>query len=233
VRRCPNLREHRAQAAELWELREEIRRSSEEIEGAMHEYVSRLRAIINILEEAGFLYGLKPSETGLLASRIYGENSLLMTQAIHEGWLDDLDPAEVCAVLVMLAAEDRGGGRNRGPLRQGNHPKRFPTERIGQAHRRLKTLHYRFSALEEAYGEQTLRPISRDYVDFAYQWSRGEPLTDIPLPMGVDFGDAIKAVKSLYSTLRQLEWAVPEDTPLRGVVYAAMRSMERDLIRRV
>ena len=49
----------------------------------------------------------------------------------------------------------------------------------------------------------------------------------------MDFGDAVKAVKSLYSTLRQLEWAIPEEAPLRGTVHSAMRAMERDLIRRV
>jgi hypothetical protein len=140
-------------------------------------------------------------------------------------------------VLVMLAAEDRGGPRRRsGPdaasfASPARH--RFPTPQVGSIFRSLKSLHFRFTALEEAYGESTLRALSRDYVEFAYEWARGRPLTEIPLPPGVDFGDAIKAVKSLYSTLRQLEWAIPEGTPLRSTVFSAMRAMERDLIRRV
>jgi superfamily II RNA helicase len=133
-------------------------------------------------------------------------------------------------VLVMLAAEDRGRAARAG---FGASHRRFPTDAIATAHRRLKSLHYRFAALEQAYGEQTLRPLSRDYVEFAHEWSKGVPLTDIPLASNIDFGDAIKAVKSLYSVLRQLEWAIPEGAPLRGTVYAALRSMERDLIRRV
>jgi len=111
VRRCPNLHVHRAQAQEIFALREEIRRARDEIEGAIEEYAHHLRALINILEESGFLMGLRPSEKGMLASRVYGENGLLITEAIHEGWLDELEPAELCAVLVMLAAEDRGGPR--------------------------------------------------------------------------------------------------------------------------
>jgi ATP-dependent RNA helicase HelY len=232
VRHCPNLRAHRAHLSEIWELRDEIRRTGEEIDGAMHDYVRHLRALTTILEEAGFLYGMKPSEKGMLASRIYGENGLLLTEAIHEGWLDDLDPAELCAVMVTLAAEDRGGGR-RGRPPEPTHLRRFPTNAVGQAIRRLRTLHYRFTALEQAYGEETLRPLSRDYVDFAYAWSRGVPMTEIPLASTIDLGDAIKAIKSLYSTLRQLEWAIDPGAPLRTTVYAALRSMERDLIRRV
>jgi ATP-dependent RNA helicase HelY len=236
VRRCPNLRAHRAQAQEIFALRDEIQRVRHEIEGGMEEYVQRLRAIINILEESGFLIGLRPSEKGMLASRVYGENGLLITEAIHEGWLDELEPPELCAVLVMLAAEDRGGPRRgRGPDRVlGDHRRhRFPTQAIGDLFRHLRSLHFRFSTLEDAYGESTLRPISRDYVEFAYAWAQGEELTSIPLPPGVDFGDAIKAVRSLYSTLRQLEWAIPEEAPLRSTIYMAMRAMERDLIRRV
>ena len=236
VRRCPQLRAHRAQAQEIFMLREEIRRVRSEIEGAMDEYAHRLRAIINILEESGFLVGLRPSEKGLLASRVYGENGLIITEALHEGWLDDLEPPELCAVLAMLVAEDRGGNRRgRGPDGVlGDHRRsRFPTPSVGEIFRSLKSLHYRFTTLEEAYGESTLRPLSRDYVEFAYAWAEGVELTSIPLPPTVDFGDAIKAIRSLYSTLRQLEWAIPKEAPLRATVHAAMRAMERDLIRRV
>ena len=118
VRRCPNLRQHRAWEAEVWELKEEIRRTQEEIDSAMHEYSRHLNSIIQILEEAGFLYGLKPSEKGLLASRIYGENSLILAEALHQGWFDHLQPAELCGVVVMLAAEDRSRP-GRGPRSRG------------------------------------------------------------------------------------------------------------------
>jgi superfamily II RNA helicase len=186
-----------------------------------------------VLEEAGFLYGMKPSEKGLLASRIYGENSLILSEALYQGWLDHLDPPELCAVLVMLAAEDRGRpGRGSGGA--GSYSRnRFPTTEIRELYHSLRSLHFRFSELEDAYGEETLRPLSRDFVDFAYRWARGDALDQIPLPPTVEFGDAIKAIRSLYSTLRQLEWAISPETPLRATVYSAMRAMERDLIRRV
>jgi ATP-dependent RNA helicase HelY len=233
VRRCPNLRQHRTWQAELWALRDEIRRGWEEIDAAMHDYTEHLHSIIRVLEEAGFLYAMKPSDKGLLASRIYGENGLILSEALYQGWLDHLDPAELCAVLVILAAEDRGRpGRGNG--RAGPYARtRFPTSEIGELFHGLKSLHSRFSELEEAYGEHTLRPLSRDYVDFAYRWARGDPLDQIPLPQMVEFGDAIKAIRSLYSTLRQLEWAISPEAPLRATVYSAMRAMERDLIRRV
>ncbi|MFN2465729.1 MAG: DEAD/DEAH box helicase, partial [Candidatus Dormibacteria bacterium] len=232
VRRCPNLRAHRQREGELLELRDEIRRTTEEIEGATHEYRDHLHALVQILEEAGFLYDRRPSEKGLLASRIYGENSLLISEAIHDGWFEGLEPAELCAALVSVVADDRGGNRRR---QYGSPPqqRRGPTATTAAVLRQLRTLYFRFQELEQAYGEDTLRPPSRDYIDFAYRWARGDALDSIPMPEGVDFGDGIKAIRSLYSTLRQMEWAIPEESPLRRTVYQAMRAMERDLIRRV
>ena len=232
VRRCPNLKAHRTREAEVGDLREEIRRTTEEIEGATHEYRDHLHNLVQILEEAGFLYDQRPSEKGLLASRVYGENSLVITEAIHGGWFDGLEPAELCASLIAVVAEDRGGGRHRryGPAQQ---QRRGPTAAAAATLRQLRTLYFRFHDLEQAFGEDTLRAPSRDYIDFAYHWARGDALDSIPLPDGVDFGDCIKAIRSLYSTLRQMEWAIPEESPLRRSVYQAMRAMERDLIRRV
>jgi hypothetical protein len=49
----------------------------------------------------------------------------------------------------------------------------------------------------------------------------------------VDIGDAIKAMKSLYSLLRQLEWAVRQaKSPLFETVARAVAQMERDVIKR-
>jgi hypothetical protein len=45
-------------------------------------------------------------------------------------------------------------------------------------------------------------------------------------------GDVVKAIKNLYSMLRQIEQAV-RDLPLHALVVATRERVERDLIRRV
>ena len=52
-------------------------------------------------------------------------------------------------------------------------------------------------------------------------------------PIEVELGDAIKALKGLYSALRQIEWAVVDRPALRKLVVKARASLERDLITRV
>ena len=164
----------------------------------------------------------------MLASRIYGENTLVVAEAVALNVFDGLTPEELCAVLVSLTAEDRM--RDRGGPRP---PRRHPTPGIAQVGRLLRSIYFRFSDLERDLDEPNLRPPSHDYIDFAYRWASGEGIDTITLPPNADIGDAIKAMKGLYSLLRQLEWALKEQRwPLADVVREATAKMERDVIKR-
>jgi ATP-dependent RNA helicase HelY len=208
-------------------LERELRDGERAIVNQADEYQRKLRRLCGILTETGFLAGDKPTEKGLLAARVYGENSLLVTEAVWNGWLDGLKPEELCAALALLATEDRG--RDRGP----RQPRRYPTPAVAQTARLLRALYFRFADLEQELDEPNLRPPAHDYLDFAYRWAAGEPMDAIPLPPNVDIGDAIKAMKSLYSTLRQLEYALRQaEMPLLGPVRAAVQALERDVIKR-
>src|ERR1700687_5032163 len=130
----------------------------------------------------------------------------------------------------MLAAEDRERGR-RGGAPTG--PRRYPTPAISQTARLVRSLYFRFADMEKDLDEPNLRSPSHDYIDFAFRWSSGEALDQIPLPPNVDIGDAIKAMKGLYSMLRQLEWAVrTAKSPLQDTISRAVVQMERDVIKR-
>ena len=109
----------------------------------------------------------------------------------------------------------------------------YPTPAISQTARLIRSLYFRFADMERDLDEPNLRTPSHDYIDFAFRWSSGEALDQIPLPPNVDIGDAIKAMKSLYSLLRQLEWALRQArSPLHDTVSRAVAQMERDVIKR-
>jgi len=230
VVRSPRFGEHLQKYGEIRGLQKELEAGEREVTGQMDEYARKLRRLCRILTETGFLAHDRPTDKGLFAARIYGENTILVAEAVWLGWLEGLAPEELCAVLIMLAAEDRErGGRDR----QQRGPRRYPTPAIAQTARLVRSLYFRFADMESDLDEPNLRQPSHDYIDFAYRWSAGEALDKIPLPPNVDIGDAIKAMKSLYSLLRQLEWAVRQaKSPLFETVARAVAQMERDVIKR-
>jgi ATP-dependent RNA helicase HelY len=230
VVRSPRFGELLQRYGEIRHLQQELERAKREATGQMDEYARKLRRLARILEEAGFLKGDKPTDKGLFAARVYGENTILVAEAVSLGWFEGLTPAELCAVLVMLAAEDR---ERRGDRQQQRGARRYPTHAIAQTARLVRSLYFRFADMERDLDEPNLRQPSHDYIDFAFRWASGEALDKIPLPANVDIGDAIKAMKALYSLLRQLEFAVRQaNSPLLDTVTRAVALMERDVIKR-
>jgi ATP-dependent RNA helicase HelY len=229
VDRSPRFGEYLQRYGEIRGLQKELDLGERDVTGHMDEYARKLRRLCKILTETGFLANNRPTDKGLFASRVYGENTILVAEAVWAGWLEGLTPQELCAVLVMLAAEDRERGRDRRP--QGS--RRYPTHAVAQSARLVRSLYFRFADMEKDLDEPNLRQPSHDYIDFAYRWSGGEALDQIPLPANVDIGDAIKAMKNVYSLLRQLEWAIRQaKLPLEAVVTQAVAAMERDVIKR-
>ena len=229
VVRSPRFGELLQRFGEIRTLQQELERGAREVTGQMDEYARKLRRLERILAETGFLAHDKPTDKGLFAARVYGENTILVAEAIWLGWFEGLAPEELCAVMVMLAAEDRERGRDR----QAHGYRRYPTHAIAQTARLVRSLYFRFADMERDLDEPNLRQPSHDYIDFAYRWASAEALDRIPLPANVDIGDAIKAMKALYSLLRQLEFALRQaKSPLLDVVSRAVTLMERDVIKR-
>ena len=224
-RGCPHFSDHRAHRQETQSLQELLSGGEAELETNRQRYRREFRAYRAVLHDAGFLVDDSPTDLGTLAASLYGENALLVADAIAAGVFDGLEPAELAAALVMLVAEDRGRDR---PASARRH---FPSERIAVAHRHLRSTLQRFVALESVRGLATLRPLSYDFIAAAHQWCSGVAIMEIDIPTGADIGDVVKAMKNLYSMLRQMELSLRRH-PLHPLVAKTRETMERDLIRR-
>ncbi len=224
-RGCPLLAEHQATRNEIRDLEHSLTAATRETEARVGQYQVQFDAFRRVLTVLGHLAGDRPTRTGELAAKIYGEGSLLVTEAVIHGWLDHLDPAELAATLVMVSAEDRN------PDRAAIRP-RLPSPAVEQAWRELRQGSRRIGQLEHAHGIGETRPLSLDHVAYVHGWCRGVALTALQPAPGVDPGDAVRATKGCYALLRQLEAALP-GWPLHATVRTARQAMERDLVRRL
>jgi len=223
---CPFLGEHRAHRNQVTDVTATLEGGEAELQAAQTRYRREFRALRGVLQDGGFLDGDTPTQLGLLAEGLFGERALVIADAIAAGTFDGLVPEELAAALVMLVAEDRGRERA-SPGRR-----RFPSHAVELVHRALRQSLGRFADIERAHGVATIAPLSYDYIEAAHAWTRGEELADIDAPVGADLGDVVKAVKNLYSLLRQMEQAL-HSHPLLPLVRTTRERVERDLIRRV
>jgi ATP-dependent RNA helicase HelY len=223
---CPYLAEHRAHRNQVTEVERTLEGGQGELESAQQRYKREFRALRAVLREAGFLEDDTPTQLGLLAESLFGERALLIADAIAADTFADLQPEELAASLVMLVAEDRGRDRPHSARRH------FPTPAVERQYRMLRLSLNRLAEIEREHGITTMSPLSFDFIDAAYAWTSGDELADIEPPPGADLGDVVKAVKNLYSLLRQMEQAL-RTHPLLPLVKATRERTERDLIRRV
>ena len=225
-RHCPHLAEHRGHRREVEEIEATLEGGEAELERESRRFIREFRALRAVLRAGGFLDGDSATDIGALAEALYGESALLVADAIAAGVLDGLSPEDLAASLVMLVAEDRG--RDRPPPSR----RHFPSHAVERCYRALRAIWQRLAALETEQGLSTLAPLSFDYVTPAYRWALGDDLAEIEPPPSADLGDVVKAVKSLYSLLRQMEQAL-RGHPLQPLVARTRERIERDLIRRV
>jgi ATP-dependent RNA helicase HelY len=222
---CPLLSDHLASRREVAEIQAELEGAEAAAKAREHEYRTQLQAYRSVLAQLGYLAKDRPTRLGLLAAAVYGENTLLVSQTVADGWLDEMSPEEICGTLVMLAAEDRNPDRPSGK-------RRMPTARLEKVARRLRQAQRELAETESEWGLSESRSPSLDYVDYVYNWARGVPLTELQPPAGVDTGDALRATKSGYALARQLEQGLA-GWSLQGAVGRARQSLERDLVRRL
>src|SRR5205823_5353597 len=88
VVRSPRFGEYLQRYGEIRTLQKELELGERDVSGHMDEYARKLRRLCKILTEAGFLANNRPTDKGLFASRVYGENTILVAEAVWAGWLE-------------------------------------------------------------------------------------------------------------------------------------------------
>jgi ATP-dependent RNA helicase HelY len=224
--RCPYLVDHRAHRNQVEALQEKLEQGRAEVEEVEHRFRNQFRQFRLVLQDGGFLKDDVPTPLGELAGSLYGENSLLIAQGLTEGWFSNLNPQELAAALALLVTEERGRKQ------PGSSFKRFPTSPIEGFHRAARSCWRDLSVIENEHGLETLRELAYDFIQPTYEWAGGVALADIATPPGSDLGDVVKAVKNVYSMLRQMEQATRR-LPIHAVIAEARGALEREMIVRV
>jgi superfamily II RNA helicase len=193
------------------------------LDQAHHDALSRrLDRFLELLERFGYVRRQAWVLTGrgaLLAS-IYHESDLLVAEALAEGIFDDLDPAELAAVVSACTFETRPGR-----LRPVPNPPRAvlaPLARLAALSERLRT------AEHDAHLQQTRAP-DTGFADAAWRWARGQRLELVLERCELAPGDFVRNAKQLVDLLRQVAVVSPHPATA-GAARRAAQSLQRGVV---
>ncbi|HEX2178980.1 MAG TPA: helicase-related protein, partial [Actinomycetota bacterium] len=179
----------------------------------------RFERILGILEEYHYLDGFNLTGKGWSLARIYNENDLLVTETLARGWLDDLEPAELAALLCVFVYESRGPVEVAGPL---------PTSATKRTYGKIARLEERMKRSEMRAGLEMIRGTETGFAMTVYRWCLGDPLEDV-IDEDSSPGDFIRSTKQTIDLLRQVQGAA-EDEELRRRLTGAIEGLNRGVV---
>ena len=187
-----------------------------------------LRRIVSVLTELGYLEGAaadapSPTQDGLRLAGLYADTDLLLAESVRSGVLDDLDGADLAAVVSVFTHETRS--REVPPIW-------FPTPTVEARVGRVEEVSERLAGLERSAGLEPTRAPDAGVVAEVWQWAQGADLDDVLAGTALTGGDLVRGVKQIADLCRQIGAAYAAtplgtrarrvaDQLLRGVVAAA------------
>jgi len=163
------------------------------------------------------------TEAGRLLSRIWSEADLLVAECLRRGVWNDLEPAELAAVVSVVVYEAR---------REAEETANVPRGPVGTAIAATLDVWQELAAAEAEHGLSLTREPDLGFVWPIYRWARGESLAKV-LASGVEAempaGDFVRWARQVVDLLGQIAQATTEPT-MRERATAAIDTLQRGVL---
>jgi len=216
---CPEREKHERWARRVDEVASSLSGIERRIRVRTETLARQFDRVLSVLRELGYVEGWSVTEKGRSLSRIYGEGDILVAEALARGIFDDLEPAEVAALLSSVVYE----GRERVRLSGG-----MPTPATEQSYELLQHTWRRIRRTEDDHQVQLCRELESGFAVPIFHWASGRALEEVLAETDMASGDFVRNCKQLLDLLRQVEdvaqpgvaalFARARSSVLRGVV---------------
>ena len=148
-----------------------------------------------ILEETGYLKDNYPTQEGLMASAVRGENELFFTEIILSGLLNDLEPSELAGVLCAVITED---------VRKDCWIKFKLSKTVRKTVDDIYQILRRLHKVQKQYGVEAPLNLNPFYSAIVEHWVNGGDWEEMMSQLDLAEGDLIRIFKRTVDLLRQL-----------------------------
>jgi ATP-dependent RNA helicase HelY len=216
---CPDRTEHERWAVRASRLTREIRGLERRIRSRTETLARQFDRVLRVLQRLGYVTGFTLTERGQRLARIYGEADILVAEALADGLLEGLSPAELAALVSAMVYESR----ERQP-----RAAIAPTAEVRTRHRRLDEAWRRIRRVEEQHQVELCRELDLGFAATAFQWGEGKPLEDVLVETEMAPGDFVRTCKQLLDLVRQIE-AVAEPA-VADAAHQAVGAINRGVV---
>jgi len=204
---------------------EELEIEIEERQRILHHRANRhwetFLSLIDILRFFGCLAGsegLEPTEIGRTVAAIRGDNELWIGLALMSGHLDELEPADLAAVLEAISTEV-----NRPDLWSGYPPPPAADEALHD----LRGI--RRELLRQQEQADVVVPVwyEAELMGLVQAWAKGVSWNDLIANSSLDEGDVVRIMRRTVDLLAQIPYCEAVSEQLRSNARQALKAINR------
>lgn len=220
-----HLRGDRKKITKQRQRMEELEIEIEERQRILHHRANRhwetFLSLIDILRFFGCLAGsegLEPTEIGRTVAAIRGDNELWIGLALMSGHLDELEPADLAAVLEAISTEV-----NRPDLWSGYPPPPAADEALHD----LRGI--RRELLRQQEQAEVVVPVwyEAELMGLVQAWAKGVSWNDLISNSSLDEGDVVRIMRRTVDLLAQIPYCEAVSEQLRTNALQALKAINR------
>jgi ATP-dependent RNA helicase HelY len=216
---CPDRPTHERWAVRASQVEQRLRGIERRVKTRTETLARQFDRVLGVLEELGYVREFAILPKGDVLSRIYGEGDILVAEALGEGLVTGLSPAETATLVSTVVYESR----ERVP-RQAD----MPTADTADRYQRLDRLWRRIRRSEDSHHVELCRELEAGFATPVFQWAEGKPLQDVLAETGLAPGDFVRNCKQLLDLLRQIEEVASARTAEQA--HQAIESVNRGVV---
>jgi superfamily II RNA helicase len=211
----------RRQRRRIDELSAELEERQQLLHFRANRHWDTFLALIEVLRHFGGLAGsdgLEPTEVGRTVAALRGDNELWLGLALMSGHLDELDPAELAAVLEAISTEV-------------SRPDLWcawpPPPAVEEAMHDLRGLRRELGRQQER--ARVLFPIwwEPELTGLVHAWASGSSWTDVIANTSLDEGDVVRVLRRTVDLLAQIPYCEAVSQQLRDNARRALKAINR------
>ncbi|MDO5060295.1 MAG: DEAD/DEAH box helicase [Actinomycetaceae bacterium] len=220
VHGCLDRDAHARNAVQWMRARREYQRLVSQVETQTSTVAKRFDKIVLVLEALGCLHNGELTGAGITLRSIYGERDLVVALALEAGIWDQLDEAQLAAVITTCVFEARKDHTPVLEVPEGANGT------LGQALADTQRIMYDINRTESQLQATTSLPLEMGLVYAMYWWVKGDSLSEAVSASDLEAGDWVRWCKQTIDLLSQI--AVAAQNPK----LAATARSAADLVRR-
>ncbi len=178
----------------------------------------RFTDLIEILNHFGCLEDVHLTDIGKSIGTLRTENELWVGMVLLSGYLDELDPAELAAVIQSICVESR---------RSNLWCNYKPSIRVFEVFNELEGLKKIISSKQLHFLVDFPIFLEKDLTGIVFQWARGEKWKELIFNTSLDQGDVVRIIRRTIDLLSQIQYCIGVSNKVKKNAKLALKAINR------